>query len=110
MQATSLRKTGRFQRKKLTGPIERTPANLNELYRLLEADAFVALPIRPQGAGTAATDCNSSETGTVIKTAGLDTIVNIDAYNHTVTAQAGVRLEVLVSALKIGRASCRERV
>lgn len=99
MQATSLRKTGRFQKQKLAGPVTRTPANLNDLNRLLEPEANTALPIRPQGAGTAATDCNNSETGTIIKTIGLDRIVNIDTYNHTVTVQAGVRLEVLVKAL-----------
>jgi len=99
MQATSLRKTGRFQKQKLAGPVTRTPANFSDLNRLLEPEANTALPIRPQGADTAATDCNSSETGTIIKTTGLDRIVNIDTYNHTVTVQAGVRLEVLVRAL-----------
>jgi hypothetical protein len=99
MQATNLRKTGRFKIQKSTGPVERTPTNLNELYRLLDAESGATLPIRPQGAGTAATDCNTSETGTNIKTAGLDRIVNIDTYNHTATVQAGVRLNTLVKAL-----------
>ena len=99
MQATSLRKTGRFQKPKLTGPIEHTPTNLNDLQRLLNPESRTALPIRPQGSGTAATDCNTTETGTIMKTGGLDRIVNIDDYNHTITAQAGVRLEVLVRTL-----------
>jgi len=67
--------------------------------RCLDPKANVALPIRPRGAGSAATDCNESPSGTVLRTVGLDRIVRIDNYNHTVTAEAGVRLGALVSAL-----------
>jgi FAD/FMN-containing dehydrogenase len=59
----------------------------------------VATPIRIRGAGTAATDCNTSSTGTMIDTTGLDRIVRIDTYNHTVTTEAGVRLGALVAEL-----------
>ena len=37
--------------------------------------------------------------GTVISTTALDRISKIDTYNHTVTAQAGVRIGALVAAL-----------
>jgi len=84
---------------KPAGPITLEPTNLNDLRRILDPDARTPLPIRPQGAGTAATDCNHSEAGTTLKTTGLDRIINVDTYNHTVTAQAGVALESLVSEL-----------
>ena len=64
-----------------------------------ERDANVAVPIRPQGASTASTDCNQSAAGTVIRTAPLDRVINIDPLNYTVTAQAGVRLYALAEAL-----------
>jgi FAD/FMN-containing dehydrogenase len=67
--------------------------------RCLDPHANIAPPIRAQGAGSASTDCNQSPTGTVIRTTALDRITRIDAYNHTVTAEAGVRLGTLVSAL-----------
>ena len=83
----------------VTGPVTLEPANLNELRRVLDPATDTPLPLRPQGAGTASTDCNTSETGTTLKTTGLDQITNIDSYNHTVTAQAGVKLETLVRVL-----------
>lgn len=94
-----LKKTGRYRATKPTGPITLEPSNLNDLRRIVEPAAQNPLPIRPQGAGTASTDCNSSETGTTLKTTGLDQITSIDTYNHTVTAQAGVRLETLAGEL-----------
>ena len=94
-----VRKVGNRRLKKPTGPITREPTNLNELRRIVEPDARTPLPIRPQGAGTASTDCNTSDTGTTLKTTGLDRIINVDTYNHTVTAEAGVRLENLVREL-----------
>ena len=98
MQSPGFRDTGRFARRSASPGIL-TPANLAELMRCLEPDANVALPIRVRGAGSAATDCNISPTGTVLHTTGLDRIVKIDNYNHTVTAEAGVRIGTLVSAL-----------
>ena len=98
MQSTGFRDTGRFVRRTASPGIF-TPANLAKLMRCLEPDANVALPIRVRGAGSAATDCNESPTGTVLHTTGLDRIINIDNYNHTVTAEAGVRLGTLVAAL-----------
>ncbi len=99
MLATSLKNTGVFLQQRTAGPITRTPANLNILRKHLETASRLPLPIRTQGAGSASTDCNTSETGTTLKMTGLDRIIRIDPHNHTVTTQAGVRLETLVSAL-----------
>ena len=102
MLATNLRKTGSYRVKKIVGPagpITRRPTDLKQLRKVLDPAAQSPVPIRPQGAGTACTDCNASETGTTLNMTGLDRIVHIDSYNHTVTAQAGVRLETLVSEL-----------
>ncbi len=98
MQAQGFRDTGRFSRRHAE-PAELTPANLNELQRCCDPQAYVALPIRPRGAGTSATDCSEAPTGSVVRMAGLDRIINIDTYNHTVTAEAGVRIGRLVEAL-----------
>jgi hypothetical protein len=95
----SLKKTGRYRAPNPTGPITLEPSNLNDLRRIVDPDARTPLPIRPLGAGTASTDCNASEAGTTLKTTGLDQIVSVDTYNHTVTVQAGVRLETLVREL-----------
>jgi FAD/FMN-containing dehydrogenase len=67
--------------------------------RCLEPRTNIALPIRTRGAGSASTDCNESPKGTVIRTSNFDKIIRIDNYNHTVTAEAGVRLGNLVAAL-----------
>jgi len=102
MLATNLRKTGSYRVKKIVGPegpITRQPTDLKQLRKVLDPAAQSPLPIRPQGARTACTDCNASDTGTTLKMTGLDRIVHVDSYNHTVTAQAGVRLEALVSEL-----------
>ncbi|MDH3429415.1 MAG: FAD-binding oxidoreductase [Gammaproteobacteria bacterium] len=105
MYATELKSTGEYYLRKITtdakpaGPVTREPRNLNELRKILDPATRTPLPIRVQGAGTASTDCNATESGTTLKTTSLDDIVNIDAYNYTVTAQAGVRLETLVTAL-----------
>lgn len=94
-----LKKTGRHRLRKVTGPVTLEPANLNDLRHVLDPAAGTPLPLRPQGAGTASTDCNASESGTTLKTTGLDQIANIDSYNHTVTVQAGVKLETLAREL-----------
>ena len=95
----SLKNTGRYRAKAPAGPVTLEPANLNDLRRIIDPAARTALPIRPLGAGTASTDCNTSENGTTLKTTGLDQMVSVDTYNHTVTAQAGVRLEFLTREL-----------
>ncbi len=98
MQSPGFRDTGKFVRRSAS-PGVFTPANLAKLMLCLEPDANVALPIRVRGAGSAATACNESPKGTVLHTTGLDRIIKIDNYNHTVTAEAGVRIGALVSAL-----------
>ena len=99
MLATNLRKTGRFKSPKSTGPAELRPRNLNDLRRYLEPDSRAQLPIRPQGSGTAATDCNRTSRGSILYMSGLDRVIRVDTYNHTVTVEAGIRVETLVETL-----------
>jgi FAD/FMN-containing dehydrogenase len=99
MLATTLRKTGRFPSPKLVGPAELRPTNLNDLKRHLEKDSRTALPIRPLGAGTAATDCNRTNAGSILHMSGLDRVIRVDAENGTVTVEAGLRLPALVDTL-----------
>ena len=75
------------------------PTNLARLMRCLDSGANTALPLRPSGACTSITDCNSTTSGSTVDTKGLDRIVKIDTYNHTVTAEAGVRIGSLIAAL-----------
>jgi FAD/FMN-containing dehydrogenase len=67
--------------------------------RCLDSGANLAVPLRPQGAGTSATDCNIATAGTVIKMTGLDRIIRVDTHNQTVTAEAGVRIGELIATL-----------
>ena len=99
MLATTLKKTGAYARPATAGPVSREPANLNLLRKTFESASTLPLPIRTRGAGSASTDCNGTDSGTTLKMTGLDRIIGIDTVNHTVTAQAGVRLEALVAAL-----------
>ena len=99
MYATNLKKTGAYPRPAPAGPTTREPANLNLLRKIIDPAGAAPLPLRVHGAGSAATDCNQTGTGTLLKTTGLDRIVRIDTENQTVTAQAGVRLGSLVAAL-----------
>ena len=104
MYATNLRSTGQYKVKRIseaviTGPVTREPKNLNQLRKVMDPAVQTPLPIRPQGAGTASTQCAHSESGTTLKMTGMDRIVHIDTYNHTVTAEAGVLLETLVREL-----------
>lgn len=99
MPANTLRKTGRYQSPKYAGPDHLTPRNLNELRRILRPDSQTQLPIRPQGAGTSATDCNSTVAGSILHMTNLDRILRVDAEQQTVTVEAGIRLETLVEAL-----------
>ena len=99
MTAARLKNTGRFGPRVLAKPAEVTVNDVKSLLRMMDRDANIAVPIRPQGAGTSSTGCNESAGGTVIRMTGLDRILNIDSYNKTVTAQAGVRLYALTEAL-----------
>ena len=98
MASPRFRDTGRFVRRPATTRTLR-PASLTDLMRCFDPASRVATPIRIRGAGTAATDCNNSPSGTLIDMTGLDRIVRVDAHNRTVTAEAGVRLGALVAAL-----------
>jgi FAD/FMN-containing dehydrogenase len=98
MASPRFRDTGRFVHRAAPTKVYR-PANLADLMRCLDPARNAPVPIRIRGAGTAATDCNTNNAGTVIDMTGLDRIVHIDAYNHTVRVEAGVRLGALVSAL-----------
>lgn len=99
MTAARLRNTGRFVRPVKGGSTDYPINSLRELMRLLDPAARTPTPIRPAGAGSACTGCNSTPAGSVISVDALDNILNIDTFNHTVTAQAGVRVYRLVEAL-----------
>ena len=99
MTAARLRNTGRFVRPANGGSTEYTINSLRELMRLTKPEARTPTPIRPVGARSACTGCNSTPAGTVISVDALDKILNIDTFNNTVTAQAGVRIYRLVEAL-----------
>jgi FAD/FMN-containing dehydrogenase len=98
MASPRFRDTGRFKR--LDAPTRTcTPANLRDLMHCLDPAGKAVTPIRIRGAGTAATDCNHSSSGTLVDMTGLDRILRIDPHNRTVTAEAGVRLGALVAEL-----------
>jgi len=98
MPSPRFKDTGRFVRQPAGTTFVR-PSSLPELLRCMNPEAPSATPIRIRGAGSAATDCNTVSQGTVIDMTGLDRIINIDAHNLTVTAEAGVRLGALVNEL-----------
>jgi len=98
MPSPRFRDTGRFVHRPAAPRVFR-PASVADLMRCLEPSADVATPVRIRGAGSAATDCNTCASGTIIDMTGLDRIINIDTHNQTVTAEAGVHLGALVSAL-----------
>ena len=89
--------TGRHQRR--VGSTVLQPTSLHDLTRCLNPGVRVPFPLRPRGGGAGSTDCNTSSSGVVIDLTRLDRIIHIDTYDHTVTAQAGVRLRDLVAAL-----------
>lgn len=99
MLASNLKNTGKYHAQRQRSRTELRPANLNDLRKCLDPASNTPLPIRPRGAGTASTDCNSSSAGTTLRTTGMDRIVRIDAHDCSVTAEAGVPLDALVEAL-----------
>lgn len=98
MASPRFRDTGRFVHRKVPTRTL-TPANLADLMRCLDPANKAPTPIRIRGAGSAATDCNTCSTGTIVDMTGLDRILRIDSHNRTVTAEAGIRLGALVAAL-----------
>jgi hypothetical protein len=99
MAAARLKSTGRFRVPMPAQATEISITSVSTLAQVLDREQPVATPIRPQGAATSSTDCNRSVAGTVALMSGLDRIINIDSYNNTVTAEAGVRLYALSEAL-----------
>ena len=98
MKSQGFRDTGKFVLPP-SRPGAFAPSNLARLMRCLDKDARVALPLRPRGARTANTDCNVTNSGSIVDTTGLNRIIQIDTYKHEVTAEAGVRLGTLIAAL-----------
>ena len=98
MKSHGFRDTGRIVRRPAS-PGVYAPSNLANLMRCLERNQDIAVPIRPQGAGSSATDCNVASFGTTVKMSGLDRIIQIHPLDYTVTAEAGVRLGALISTL-----------
>ena len=98
-KAASLRQSGKYRFLKKAGPVITRPANQKELMDCLDPSSHLSAPFRPMGANSSSTDCNASSAGTVIDMTAFDTILNIDAYNDTVTVQAGVRLRALAQEL-----------
>jgi FAD/FMN-containing dehydrogenase len=99
MLAKSLQKTGLFKNPKLSGPVHLRPETLSDLRKCLEPGSRAPLPIRPQGAGTAATDCNTSASGSILHMRGLNRIRRVDADNGIVVVEAGIRVATLVACL-----------
>jgi len=98
-KAASLRRSGKYRFRAPAGPAITRPANLKELLEILGPSSRFTGPFRPMGANSASTDCNASSTGTVIDMTGMDKILNVDAYNDTVTVQAGVRIGTVANTL-----------
>ena len=96
MASPRFRDTGRFVRRQAPTKSYR-PANLADLMRCFDPANKTPAPIRVRGSGSASTDCNDCTSGTIVDTTGLDRIVGIDSYNHTVTVEAGVRLGSLIN-------------
>ena len=101
MKSHGFRDTGKMIVRRPARPQVFAPSHLADLMRCLDSSRHhsVAVPIRPQGAGSSATDCGLADSGTAIKMSGLDRIVQIDPDRQIVTAEAGVRLGELISAL-----------
>jgi FAD/FMN-containing dehydrogenase len=98
MKSQGFRDTGTFTRIQAR-PGVIAPDNIARLMRCLAGNANIAIPIRPKGSGSSATDCTIAPSGTSVDSTGLNRIIHIDNYNHTVTAEAGVRLGELIAAL-----------
>lgn len=95
----SLRQSGIYRSRAMLGPAVTKPSSLQELVDCLHPMSQFKPPFRPMGANSASTACNTSSAGTVIDMTGLDEILHIDAYNDTVTVQAGARLGALARRL-----------
>ena len=99
--AASLRKTGRFTADNAGNARALVIESEKHLQEVLTPGSGYAAPFRPLGAGSSATDCNFSAIGTLLDMTRLDNIVDIDAYNHRITVQAGARISQVVDALSV---------
>jgi FAD/FMN-containing dehydrogenase len=98
MASPRFRDTGRFVRRAVPTKVLR-PTTLADLMRCFDPANRAPTPIRVRGSGSASTDCNTNDAGTIVETTGLDRILKIDSHNHTVTVEAGLRLGTLVTEL-----------
>ena len=73
------------------------PTSIDELRSVMQSVSAAAGPLRPIGAGSAATPCSAARGGTVLDLTGLDQI--LDVGDDTVTVQAGLRLDRLADEL-----------
>lgn len=96
---SDLRRMSRFRVHKQYAPSVIRPVRVTGLRESLDPGSRYLPPFRPMGAGSSATECTSSSAGTVIDMTGFDEIKNIDAYNDTVTVQAGARIGDLAREL-----------
>ena len=71
MSAVRLKNTGRYRIRPPAQPAEISASNVKIVLQTMDRESNIALPIRPQGAGTAATACNESTSGTVLRLSGL---------------------------------------
>lgn len=99
--AASLRQSGRYRALSFNSQQTLQPKHLTELVRILDHESPHMPPFRPSGAGSAATDCNTSSVGTVIDMTAFDGISDIDAYKGQITVQAGARLSAVSDALAV---------
>ena len=75
------------------------PRRLSEVCRILNPESAFPLPIRPKGAGSAATDCPTTTVGTIVDMSSMNRIVHIDPARNRAIVQPGVRIGDLVAAL-----------
>lgn len=99
--AASLRRSARSQTRTKSAQSVVRPSTLEELKEVLSPQSAFRPPFRPFGAGSSATDCNGTSAGTLIDMTALDNIIEIDAYNHRVTVQAGARIGQISEALAV---------
>lgn len=99
--AASLRRTQRLRASTQARYQVVKPANLAELKAIFEPQAPFSAPFRPMGADSSATECNDCSVGTVIDMTAFDDIIDIDAYNHRITVQAGARISQVTEALAV---------
>lgn len=97
VRASSLRQSGKYRFREQAQQVR--PQTIKELQQILDPQSSYPPPFRPMGAGSSSTDCTTSTVGTVVDMTAFTEIINVDAYNDTVTCQAGVRIATLIEEL-----------